>query len=188
MIELLHWDEHIFQLINSEWQNPFFDLVMPWLRNKYTWFPLYLFIFTFLVINFKKAGLVMALFIITAIGISDYTSSQLIKKNVRRARPCKVMEQPADMNLLVPCGSGYSFPSSHASNHFAISLFLFLSLGRLVPKYRYLLFLWAGLVSFAQVYVGLHYPLDIMAGGILGSLIGWLVFLAYRKFAPLPLD
>ncbi len=182
MTELLHFDEQLFHLINSGWHNPFFDVVMPFLRNKYVWMPFYLFLFAFLLINFKKNGLFIVLALALTIGMADVTSSHLIKKNVKRLRPCKVIERPSDLHLLVPCGSGYSFPSSHAANHFAIAIFLSLTLGKMFRWIRLPLLLWALSISLAQVYVGVHFPLDITAGALLGSLIGWVVYLVSRKY------
>lgn len=174
MTELIHFDEYLFHLINTGLHNPFFDAVMPVLRNKYTWMPVYLFLFSFFLINFKKKGIFIIVALAITIGLADSTSSHLIKKTVQRLRPCKVIEKPEDLHLLVPCGSGFSFPSSHAANHFAIAVFLISALGKKRRRIWFpVLFLWAFSVAFAQVYVGVHYPLDVIAGGLWGSLIGW---------------
>lgn len=185
MTELLHLDNYLFHLVNSGWQNPFFDAVFPVLRNKYVWMPLYLFLLSFLVLNFRKKGLFVVLALALTIGLSDSISSHVIKKSVKRLRPCKVMEKPADLNLLVPCGSGFSFPSSHASNHFTIAVYLCLTLGKIFRWARLPLLAWAALVALAQVYVGVHFPLDIFAGALLGSFLAWLVFRSTRQFANL---
>ena len=76
----------------------------------------------------------------------------------------------------VPCGSGYSFTSSHASNHFALSTFLFLALASWPLWVRSLLMLWALNVAIAQVYVGVHYPFDVLMGSLTGMVIGWAVY------------
>ncbi len=175
MTELLHFDQYLFHLINSGWQNPFFDVLMPLLRNKYTWVPFYLFLLVFLLVNFQKTGVYLILALVLTVGLTDMTSSHLIKKTVKRLRPCKVLEQPEDMRLLVPCGSGYSFPSSHAANHFAMAVFLSLALGR---PYRWLwpvLICWAASIALAQIYVGVHFPVDAVAGALLGTLLAWAV-------------
>ena len=182
MTELLQFDDQLFHLINSGWRNPFFDVIMPVLRNKYTWMPLYMFLLSFLLINFKKKGLFLVLALALTIGMADATSSHLIKKTVKRLRPCKVIERPADMNLLVPCGSGYSFPSSHATNHFAIAVFLSLTLGKIFRWVRLPLLLWAASIALAQVYVGLHFPLDVTVGALLGSLTGWVGYRCFKQF------
>lgn len=76
------------------------------------------------------------------------------------------------MNLLIACGGGYSFPSTHAANHFALAFFLINMFYRRWKLILPLVFLWAFAVSFAQVYVGVHYPLDITFGAAIGALIG----------------
>jgi len=185
LTELLQFDECLFRLVNSGWKNPFFDALLPVLRNKYTWFPLYLFLFSFLLINFKKQGLLVVLALALTIGIADSVSSHLIKKSVKRLRPCKVIERPADLHLLVPCGSGFSFPSSHATNHFAIAVFLSLTLGKIGRWVRLPLLFWAASIALAQVYVGVHFPFDVTAGALLGSLIGWAVYKGLQQFLTL---
>jgi undecaprenyl-diphosphatase len=89
------------------------------------------------------------------------------------------------MRLLVECGSGYSFPSSHATNHFGMSLFLYFSFGKFYKWIKPTVILWAALVAYAQVYVGVHYPLDVVFGALLGFLIGHFVCWAYQKPDPL---
>ncbi len=185
MTELLHFDENLFHLINSGCQNQFFDWLMPLLRNKYIWIPLYVFIGSFLVLNFKRKGLYICLAVALTIGVSDVTSSQLLKKNVQRLRPCKTLEANKDLHLLVPCGGGFSFPSSHAANHFAIATLLVLLLGRFFRWVKVPLAIWAFSIAFAQVYVGVHYPIDVAAGAMLGVFFGWGVYLVTSH---LPLD
>ncbi len=177
MTELLHFDETLFHLVNSGCQNSFFDWLMPLLRDKYFWVPVYLFIASFLLINFRKQGLVIFLALALTVGLSDSINSQLLKKNVQRLRPCQVLEPAKDMHLLVPCGYGFSFPSTHAANHFAVAIFLSLTLGKLFRRIKIPLILWASSVAFAQVYVGVHYPLDILMGALFGSLVAWGVYL-----------
>ncbi|TAK44738.1 MAG: phosphatase PAP2 family protein [Saprospiraceae bacterium] len=185
MTELLQWDEQMFHLINGGWHHPFFDAVLPLLRNPYTWFPLYLFLLSFLLLNFKKQGIYCLIALALTVGVSDALSSQLIKKNVRRARPCKVYDAPADIHLLVSCGSGYSFPSSHAANHFSMAVFLCLTLGRVFRWIKIPLLLWAATIGFAQVYVGVHYPLDVLAGSILGCLTAGAIYWLSQKYLTL---
>lgn len=174
MTELIHFDEKLFHLINQGMRNPFFDELMPWLRNRWFWVPLYLFLGSFLIINLRKTGLIIVLLAGVAVGFTDFTNSQLIKKSIRRVRPCHIYQAPQEIHLLVPCGGAYSFPSSHAANHFALATYLSLLLR---PYFRWLfgpLALWALTISFAQVYVGVHYPLDVVFGACYGMLTGLL--------------
>jgi undecaprenyl-diphosphatase len=183
MSELLQIDQNLFFFINEGFQNPFFDATLPWWRNKYFWVPLYVFIASFLILNFQKKGFFIILGLIASIGISDITSSQLIKKTVKRVRPCNDTQIKEGVHLLIPCGGGYSFTSSHATNHFTVATFLILTLGQVFSWIKLPLLLWATSIAFAQVYVGVHYPLDIIGGAMLGIIVGYLTFLLFSKVA-----
>ena len=181
MTELLNWDASVFHLINSDWSNVFFDFLLPLLRDKYFWFPFYIFLISFFLINFKKQGIYYILAIAITVGLADATSSHLIKKSVKRLRPCKVYSQKNEMNLRVRCGSGYSFPSSHAANHFAMAFILIFIFNKKYWWVKYVLLFWAFSISYAQIYVGVHFPVDVMAGGMLGGVIAGLVYLFYSN-------
>ncbi len=179
MSTLIELDQELFFIINQNWQNAFFDAVLAYWRNKYFWIPLYLFMLSFILINLKWKGWYMILGIALTIGIADTTSSKLIKPTIKRLRPCRDLEIKDQVHVIVHCGSGYSFTSSHATNHFALATFLILTLGAVFKWIRIPLLLWAATISIAQVYVGVHYPLDIIGGALLGTLIGILIGLAY---------
>lgn len=175
MSELLQFDQYLFQLINSAWTTSWLDLVMPFWRNKYFWLPFYIFLISFLLINFGKKGGILLLFALGTIAVSDTFSSQIIKKTVQRVRPCNDPQMAALVDLKVKCGGGYSYTSSHATNHFALAFFLIFTLGIRFRWIRWVLFFWAASISYGQVYVGVHYPLDIISGGLLGTIIGILM-------------
>ncbi|MDX1685268.1 MAG: phosphatase PAP2 family protein, partial [Saprospiraceae bacterium] len=100
---------------------------------------------------------------------------------VERVRPCNDESIKQEVILRARCGGGYSFTSSHATNHFGLSMVLFLLLGNRIA-WRWLIFLWAALVSYAQIYVGVHYPLDILGGAVLGVMLGYLVYATVNWF------
>lgn len=173
MIEhVLALDYQLFKIVNSYCSNGFFDVVMPFIRNKFFWAPLYGFIVAYLVYNKGNQAFKIILFAVFTIALSDQLSSSVIKPLLQRERPCNDISFVIQygLRLLVGCGSGYSFPSSHAANHFAFALF-FLQLFKDKRLYALGIF-WASLVCFAQVYVGVHYPVDIFAGSVLGIFIG----------------
>jgi len=174
-------DRTIFHWINQSISNDFFDFFFPLIREKHIWLPLYLFLIAFFIFNFKTKGIVILLFAFLAVGISDFTSSSIIKPAVERLRPCNDTGTNPHIIPRVKCGKGYSFPSSHASNHFAIGTFFFLIFLSISKKFSYFFLVWALLISIAQVYVGVHYPLDIFTGMILGSLIGFIEFRFYKQ-------
>ncbi len=174
-------DETLFFMINEGWSNAWLDAIMPIWRDKYTWIPLYVFFLVYAFVQYQplKAG-VFVLVLVAVVGLSDQTSSQWIKKNIQRLRPCNTTELREEINVLVPCGSGYSFTSSHATNHFAIATFIAFTLLLRRTKWQILVYLWAASIALGQVYVGVHYPLDITVGALLGILLGSLGLLLFK--------
>ena len=174
-------DQSIFTFINQSLSNNFFDNFLVFIRNKYVWLPLYMFLIAFFIFNFKKKGLIIILIAFITVSISDFTSAGLIKPTVERLRPCNDIGENPNVISRVNCGGGYSFPSSHASNHFALGVYFFLIFFSLSKVVSYSFLIWAGLISFAQIYVGVHYPIDILGGLILGSIIGFLEFKFFKQ-------
>jgi membrane-associated phospholipid phosphatase len=188
MTELLQLDQTVFFLINGEWHNSFLDAIMPFWRNKLFWSPLYIFLLFYILLNFKLKGFYFILMVAAVIAIADTTSSKVIKKSVQRVRPCNDESIKKNVHLLVRCGSGYSFTSSHATNHFAVAFFLIFTLCRRYRWAKYALIFWAASVAYGQVYVGVHYPLDVLAGAFLGAIIGVLMALIYSRFGRFRID
>lgn len=118
LFSIIDIDYSIFHFVNTTVVNPLFDVLMPILRSKSFWIPLYVFIIAFIFLNFKyRNSAFYILFLLVTVIFSDFTSSQLIKKNVQRPRPCHESSGYKQTRLLVHCGGGYSFTSSHAANH-----------------------------------------------------------------------
>jgi undecaprenyl-diphosphatase len=178
---LLNFDNHLFILVNSHWTNSVFDFICPLLRNKLFWVPFYVFLFAFFIINFQRKGWLIIVFLIISVAFADQVSSHVVKPLVQRKRPCNQEILAGKVRMLVNCSNSYSFPSSHATNHFAAAFFLLTLFSAKRKWLATLLILWAFAISYSQVYVGLHYPLDITAGAVLGSLIGWVVGLFFLK-------
>lgn len=185
MIEhIITLDRHLFYFINHDLSNPFFDWLMPLLRNARFWIPLYVFIIAFCLWKYKKQGAIIIVLLALSAGIADFTSASIIKYNVKRLRPCRDPVVSSTDIARVPCGTGYSFPSTHATDHFAMASFFALVFFR---KWRWILlvaFLWAASICFAQVYVGVHFPVDVIAGMMYGILVGTLVALLFKKLQP----
>lgn len=182
MEELFSLDKHLFKIINYHGSNPFFDWLMPLLRTSNLWLPLYLFFLLFGLMNFRKTGWLWVLFGIGTAILTDFTSSTLIKHNIIRVRPCNEPEIASWINVLV----GYrpqssSFTSSHAANHFGMAMYLYVTLKTRFKSWPWLFFLWAFLICYAQVYVGVHYPGDILGGALIGILIGYLSARSFNK-------
>jgi undecaprenyl-diphosphatase len=181
---LLQFDRHLFYFINHDMANAFFDLIMPYLRNPKFWIPLYIFIIVFCLWRYKKTGAIIIVLLALTAGFADFTSASLIKPAVQRIRPCRnPITSKTDINQ-VGCGTGYSFPSTHATDHFAMAAFLTLLFYKKWPWIALWATLWAGIICFAQVYVGVHYPLDVIGGAIYGILVGSLFAFIFKKLQP----
>ena len=171
---LLGIDKWLFHLINSGMANPVTDWIMPILTNRSTWFPIYIILFIWLIFKGKTRGRITFILLIIGIIASDQISSSLMKPFFERVRPCHIFP---DINLLVNCGAGKSFPSSHASNNFMAAGILFWY-NKSWGKYVFIL---AGLIAISRVFVGVHYPADILAGAILGILISFFLLFLFNN-------
>ena len=170
--QLLQFDRHLFYFINHDVANPFFDLVMPYLRNPKFWIPLYLFVIGFCAWKFRRQGIIIIIMIALSAGFADFTSAHIVKTMVKRLRPCNDPVVSQTDITRVDCGTGYSFPSTHATDHFAMAFVVILIFYK---RWRWIWLwgiLWAGLISFAQIYVGVHYPFDVFCGALYGILVG----------------
>jgi undecaprenyl-diphosphatase len=175
-MSFIEWIEHIdkiiFTIIQTRLSAPWLDGIMLLLRNPYTWIPLYLFML-FWILKFDRDIIIKFIcFTIICFAITDYSTAHFFKPFFNRLRPCYDPETMGAIRGIIGCGGKYSFPSSHAANHFGIACFWFYSIYLLSNQKWNWLWIWAFLISFAQVYVGLHFPLDIAGGAILGIAIG----------------
>jgi undecaprenyl-diphosphatase len=170
---LIQWDRALFEKINGDWANPLFDALMPWLRNSQVWAPLYLFLLVLVLYNFGVKGLWWSLMFVVTVSLTDMTGTHVFKHNVERLRPCS---DPAFFQhvrmVLKDCAGGYGFISNHAANHFGMGAFFFITFRHIIGRWVWLGFFWAASIAYAQVYVGVHYPLDVLAGALLGVIFG----------------
>src|SRR5690242_18079760 len=161
-------DKWFFVKLNSHWTNPFFDAVLPFIRNSVFWAPLYIFVAVFMALNFGKKGLWWSLLFICTVAITDLIGARVIKEAFQRDRPCQDVQFMSYVRLLLKqCSGSYSFVSNHAANHFGLATFAFFTFKGIFKKWMYLAFVWALFIAYAQVYVGVHYPLDVIGGAIL---------------------
>lgn len=174
MIESLKQiDTAWFLAINNGMQNTFLDVFCSFMRNQRNWYLLYACI---LVVSYRKWK-IKSLWVLGGAAllvlVSDQVSANLIKNAVQRLRPCNEPSLNGMVHNIVGCGKGYSFISAHATNHFAIGIFLSILFHKNYPWVVYIAVLWAALIAFSQVYVGVHYPFDVICGALLGSVFGY---------------
>lgn len=180
-------DTELFLALNNQ-HSPFFDTLMYWTTQRDTWIPLYLLIVFWLIRTYKKQSLYMILAIVLTIVFADQIASSLLKPFVERLRPCHVLYLQAKIHSITDCGGQYGFASSHAANSFGLAMALWLLVGRQIPSIK-CFFVWAFLVAYSRVYVGVHYPLDIFAGAMIGCLsallsVKLLIYLLHLKKLP----
>ncbi len=177
MEELIHLDQTIFLAINRDLGNPVFDVILPLFRNKYLWIPLYIALAIWIAFQYRNTWKTIAVIGVLALTVlfSDQFSAGLIKPMVKRDRPCNDMEFRSQVTLrLDSCGGGYSFVSAHAANHFALAMCILILMKNRKRWVAFAWMIWAFLIAFSQVYVGVHYPLDIIVGALIGIGVGFL--------------
>lgn len=180
--KIQEWDSRLFLWLNHQLQNPLFDAMLPFFRDSVFWMPLYLFIIVFVFLNFDHKGWWWVLAFLTTVAITDLTGTYLFKETIQRIRPCNEPDLSGQVRLLIrSCPGGYSFLSNHAANHFGMATFLIFTFGRIFNSWVYVFYLWAILISFAQIYVGAHYPLDILGGAVSGIITGYFTALVYHS-------
>lgn len=176
---LVSFDTWLFLLLNSLHLEAL-DPIMVIISGKFTWIPLYVILLLLVIKKHQiKSVLIVVPFIVLLITSSDQISVHLFKNLFERLRPCHNPDLDDFIHLLGNCGGKYGFLSSHASNTFALATFLILLMKQ--RAYLYALIFWAGLVSYSRIYLGVHYPADILAGACLGILIGMLFWNLFIK-------
>ncbi|MAV16150.1 MAG: phosphatase PAP2 family protein [Candidatus Marinimicrobia bacterium] len=174
MIELLnHIDKKIFYFFNTSISNSIFDIFMPIVTNQDIWtIPILILIF-YLAYKGGRIGKSCILLLIIAVGLSDYISASILKPYFERLRPSHANLD--EIIILMGKGGKYGFVSSHAANIFAACTVL----GFFYKKYKIQFLFIAYLISFSRVYVGVHYPGDVLFGGILGYLLATIIVTIY---------
>jgi membrane-associated phospholipid phosphatase len=186
---MLNLDQQLFYFINHNMHIGWLDKLAPYWRSMYFWLPMYVFFISYLFVNFNKKQVAIYLLALgLTVGTADVMSSRIIKNSVARLRPCNDESVKPHFKLLVHCGGGYSFTSSHATNHFAAAIFVILTFVGSRKWLKFSLLAWAASISFGQVYVGVHYPLDVFCGAILGIGIGYLGAFILKKYGKSQLD
>ena len=170
---LIQLDTTLFYFFNVGLQNGFFDFLMPVLTNLDYWrIPLGLMIILLLIFG-KKKGRIAVLFLVLGIALSDQLCNNVLKPLIQRIRPCNVLD---NIHLLVNCTRAYSFPSSHAMNIFTGCILLSYT----YRKIKVILLITAILVSYSRIYVGVHYPFDVLAGMILGIFCAFIIITLFK--------
>ena len=190
--QLLHIDTEILLAING-WHAPWADTLMWIISAKATWIPLYVLLIGLLVWRYRKpamtdvkwlqrvpACVVMIVVIALAVGAADFIASGILKDWVARPRPSRVPELEGVLHLVNGYKSGrYGFVSSHAANTMACGLLFSLIWRKKITTCG--LMLWVAANCYSRMYLGVHYPLDILGGLIVGALVAWAAFVMLKS-------
>ncbi len=178
LTKLLELDRDLFLYLNHQ-HTPFLDVVMYWLSDKYVWFPFYALLLAFIIWKLKWK----AVYVILALGLTviatDQFSSGLMKPYFIRFRPCHDPYIQHLVRLVDKCGGQFGFVSSHAANAFGMATFVWLLFRGSFAGFGWSM-LWAAGVSYSRVYMGVHYPADVLLGALSGVVIGLLFYRFYE--------
>ncbi len=169
---LYHIDLWLFRVGNQSFANPVFDILLPILTNNYMLVP-YALILALLLWKGGRNGRIAVLLVLLTVVLADRLNSEIIKELVGRIRPCRAVE---GVRLLVACGAGKSFPSTHAVNNAAAAMIF----GFFYRKAAGYLAAFAALIAYTRVYCGVHYPFDVLAGMAEGALIGFMMLVGWH--------
>lgn len=175
---IINLDTRLFLLING-WHSETFDAIMWWVSGKITWWPFYLLLLMYLAWTKRWQLVLMLLFVVLTVTLTDQSSVHLFKRIFIRLRPCHEPALEGMVHIVNgKCGGMYGFISSHAANVFGITIMLLLW----VRKWWFstVMVTWATLVCYSRIYLGVHYPGDVICGALWGALCGWLMFLLFK--------
>jgi len=179
---ILHIDHQLFTFLNGLHNAPL-DFIMYWFSDRFIWIPLYAVMLGGLIYHYRKKAILLVIITAALVATTDQVSRGF-KYGVERYRPCRVesahLPKPHVINN--HCGGKFGFFSSHASNTFGIALFFGTLLTPLVKRSKQILLIWAAIVAYSRIHLGVHYPFDVFCGALCGLLFGWIYLKLSLKY------
>jgi undecaprenyl-diphosphatase len=173
--ELLELDKRLLLFLNG-WNSPFFDSVMLTLTETFVWTPLYATLIYLVIKIYGKSSIWILLGVALTILLCDRITSGFMKPFFARLRPSHEPSLEGLLHLVNDYRGGlYGFASSHAADTFGVAMFVWLSLKKYY-RWIWVVFVWAALMTYTRIYLGVHYPSDILVGALIGMTLGWLSF------------
>lgn len=174
---ILQFDTNLFYVLNGRLNNYILDFFMPFITTtgNFIWVLIFSWVTILILGNWQNRKTLIL--VVLCVLMSDFLTETL-KHIVQRTRPCNIL---SDIRLLVGCTKSFSFPSGHATNAFAAAVYLSYTYRKYLP----ILFLFAILIAYSRIYVGVHYPIDVAVGALIGSIGAILVIKIDRIAAPI---
>lgn len=182
MSSLLQWDTELFLWLNGMGSETW-DILWLVISETNTWLPLYA-VLIFLLSRSLKGWLLFwgILVVVLNLILTDQGSTWFFKEQFERLRPCHVEALETRMRLVkASCGGQFGFLSAHAANTFGMALLVGNFTRKRFPWLRSVLFVWAAIVAYSRIYIGVHYPLDVMAGAVYGLICGSLIYTIFQR-------
>lgn len=173
--QLIEWDKDLLLFLN-QFHTPWLDPAVYWITKTEFWIPLYIFLVYLIFRNYKKEGWLIMVGLLLSVLLSDQITASVMKPFFQRLRPSQEPSIQGILHLVNDYHGGlFGFASSHAANTTGVALFIFL-LFKETHRWIWLMFVWAFIMTYTRIYLGVHYPGDILVGALVGGLSGYVGF------------